>query len=167
MRTCTFFFSKPNNAKVRVYFTPQMSWACETFFLQGWKNAEVWVFTDQRCQVIVSWCFKPSEPHRIILGLRETFTKRHIIERTKKAEIRPEEQSEKSESCRENLRRKYSWKGLKDRYRHRNRVKRKGQAWLVHVKNINRNITTTWRWAHMDPMMYGQCTSIQIVHLPS
>ena len=40
---------------------------------------------------------------RIISGLEETFIKRHIIERTNKAEIRPEEQSEKSESCRENL----------------------------------------------------------------
>ena len=35
-------------------------------------------------------------------GLRETFIKRDIVERTNKAEIRPEEQSEKAESC-ENL----------------------------------------------------------------
>ena len=28
---------------------------------------------------------------------------RYIVERTKKAEIRPREQSEKAESCRENL----------------------------------------------------------------
>ena len=34
---------------------------------------------------------------------RETFRKRHIVERTNKAEIRPEEQSEKVESCREDL----------------------------------------------------------------
>ena len=36
-------------------------------------------------------------------GLRETFIKRYIVERTNKAETRPEEQSEKAESCRENL----------------------------------------------------------------
>ena len=35
--------------------------------------------------------------------LRETFIKRYIVERTIKAEMRPEEQSEKAESCRENL----------------------------------------------------------------
>ena len=39
----------------------------------------------------------------IILGLKETFIKRFIVERADKAEIRPEEQSEKTESCRENL----------------------------------------------------------------
>ena len=47
---------------------------------------------------------------------------------------------------------KYSWKGHKDRHRHKNRIKRSGQARLVHVKNINRNIPTTWRWAHGDLM---------------
>ena len=31
------------------------------------------------------------------------FTKRYIVERTSKAEIRPEEQSKTAESCRENL----------------------------------------------------------------
>ena len=40
----------------------------------------------------------------IISGLKETFIKRHIVERTNKAEVRLEEQSEKTESCRENLR---------------------------------------------------------------
>ena len=50
-----------------------------------------------------NWCFKPSEPQRIISGLRDTFTKRYIVERTSKAETRPEEQSEKAESCWENL----------------------------------------------------------------
>ena len=36
--------------------------------------------------------------------MRETFTKRYnIVERTNKAKIRPEEQSEKAESCLENL----------------------------------------------------------------
>ena len=36
-------------------------------------------------------------------GLRETFMKRYKVERTSKAEIRPEEQSEEAKSCRENL----------------------------------------------------------------
>ena len=52
---------------------------------------------------LVSWCFKPSQPQRIISGLRETFIKKYVVERTDKAEIRLEEQSEKAESCRENL----------------------------------------------------------------
>ena len=47
----------------------------------------------------------PSQPQRITsgLGLRETVMKRDIVERTNKAEIRPEEQSEKAECCQENL----------------------------------------------------------------
>ena len=51
---------------------------------------------------LVSWCFKCSQPQKIISGLKETFIKGHTVERTNKAEIRPEEQSEKEESCREN-----------------------------------------------------------------
>ena len=39
--------------------------------------------------------------------VRETFIKRYIIEGTNKAEIRPEEQSEKAESCRESV-----WNGI-------------------------------------------------------
>ena len=35
---------------------------------------------------LVSWCFKPSQPQRIISGLRETFIKRYIVERTNEAE---------------------------------------------------------------------------------
>ena len=50
-----------------------------------------------------SWCFKPSQPQRIISGMKETFIKRYIVKRTNKAEIRPEEQNEKAESCWENL----------------------------------------------------------------
>ena len=52
---------------------------------------------------LVSWCFKPSQPQRIISGLRETFMKRYLVERTNKAELRPEEQREKAESRQENL----------------------------------------------------------------
>ena len=49
------------------------------------------------------WRFEPSQPLMIISGLNETFIKRYIAERTYETEIRPEEQSEKTESCRENL----------------------------------------------------------------
>ena len=52
---------------------------------------------------LVSWRFKPSQPQRIISGLEETFMKRYIVERTKRAELRPEEQSENVKSCQENL----------------------------------------------------------------
>ena len=52
---------------------------------------------------LVSWCFEPSQSLGIISGLKETFVKRYIVERTNKAEIRPEEQSQKTENCRENL----------------------------------------------------------------
>ena len=53
--------------------------------------------------LLVSWCFKPSQPQRIISVMRETFIKRYIIERTNEVEIRLKEQSEKAGSCRENL----------------------------------------------------------------
>ena len=46
---------------------------------------------------------KPSPPQRIISRLKGTFIKRYILKRTSKTEIRPEAQSEKAESCRENL----------------------------------------------------------------
>ena len=52
---------------------------------------------------LVSWCFKPNQPQRIISGLKQTFIKRHIAQGTNTAEIKAEEQSENSESCRENL----------------------------------------------------------------
>ena len=39
------------------------------------------------------------------------FTKRYIVERTSKAEIRPEEQSEKAETCRESLGNEIQLKG--------------------------------------------------------
>ena len=47
----------------------------------------------------------------ITSGLQETFIKRYIVERTNKAEVRPEEQSEKVESCWENLQNEMQLKG--------------------------------------------------------
>ena len=52
---------------------------------------------------LVSWCFKPSQPQRIISGLRETHREIRVVERTSEAEMRPEEQSEKAKGCPENL----------------------------------------------------------------
>ena len=98
----------------------------------------------------MSWCFKPSQPQRIISGLSETFTKTYIVEWTNKAEIRPEEFVRKRRVVGRIYRMKYSWKSHKDRNRHKNRIKRSGQAWLVYVKDINRNIPTTRRWARGD-----------------
>ena len=60
---------------------------------------------------LVSWCFKSSQPKIIISGLRETVIKSYIVERTNTAEIGLEEQSEKTESCRENLRNEIQLKG--------------------------------------------------------
>ena len=38
-----------------------------------------------------------------LYGLRETLMKRNKVERTNKAELRPEEQSEKAECCRNEI----------------------------------------------------------------
>ena len=72
-------------------------WMDKCLWLAGWK--------------LVSWCFKPSQPRRITSRLRETFTKRHVAERTNEADTRPEEQSEKAESPRENSWNKMQLKG--------------------------------------------------------
>ena len=50
----------------------------------------------------VNWCFEPRQPLGIISGLKETFIRKHVVERINKADIRPEDQSEKMKSCREN-----------------------------------------------------------------
>ena len=78
-----------------------------------------------------------------ILGRKETFKRRYIGERTNKAEIRPEEQSEKAESHRGNLWNEIQLKGHEDSNRHKDKTKRSGRARLVYVKNINSNFPTT------------------------
>ena len=52
---------------------------------------------------LVSLCFKPSQLKRILSGLRETFIRRYVVERTNKAETNLEEQSEKTEGSHDNL----------------------------------------------------------------
>ena len=64
-------------------------------------NMGIWIYT--RVSQLVNGCFEPSQPLRIISGLKETFIKRYVVERTNKAELRPQEQSEKTASCRQNL----------------------------------------------------------------
>ena len=46
-------------------------------------------------------------------GLKKTLIKRYIVERTNKAEIRPEEQSQKTESCWKNFWNEIQLKGPK------------------------------------------------------
>ena len=48
--------------------------------------------------------------------------------------MRPEEQSEKAESCRESVWNEIQLKGHKDRNKHKNGIKRNGQARLVYDK---------------------------------
>ena len=43
--------------------------------------------------------------------MKKSFIKKYIVERTNTAEIRPEEKSEKAESCRENLLNEVQLKG--------------------------------------------------------
>ena len=42
---------------------------------------------------LIKWYLGPSQPLGIISGLKETFIKKYIVERTNKAERRPKEQS--------------------------------------------------------------------------
>ena len=56
---------------------------------------------------------------------RSTFIKSSVVERTNKAEIRREEQSETVESCRENVWNEIQLKGpLRQKKRHKNRIKK-------------------------------------------
>ena len=68
-----------------------------------------------------------------------------MVERTNKAEIRPEEESENTESCKENLWNKIQLKGPQ-----RGKIdtgtelrKRSEQGRLVYVFDVNRNVPTT------------------------
>ena len=74
--------------------------------------------------------------------LGETFIKRYIVEMTNKAETRPEELSQKKESCRQTLWNEIQLKGHIGRNRHTNTKKGVGKlAWLM--LNVNWNTPTT------------------------
>ena len=92
---------------------------------------------------LVNWCFKPSQPLGIISGLKETFIKRYIAEGANKAELRPQEQSKKTESCRENLCNEIQWKGPQ-RQKQTQEQNEKGVGKLGwFMSDINRDIPTT------------------------
>ena len=74
--------------------------------------------------------------------MKETFIKRHIVEKTSKAELRPQEQIEKRRVVGRIYAIKYSRKGHRDRNRYKNRIKKSGQVRLVYA-SINRNIPIT------------------------
>ena len=80
--------------------------------------------------LLVSWCFKPSQPQRITSGPRGTLIRRHTVERTKKAQLRPGKLSEKTESCRDNV-----WNEIQvpqEKNRHKNRAKGVGKlCWFM------------------------------------
>ena len=50
----------------------------------------------ERRKKFVSRCLEPSQPQGMVSRLRETYVKSYIVERTSKADMRPEEQSEKA-----------------------------------------------------------------------
>ena len=120
---------------------------CLTLIYVKKNGVDHWCLKVRR---LVSWCLKPSQPLWIISRLKKIFIKKYIAERTYEAEIRPGEQSEKRRVIERIYGMKYSWKGHKDRKRHKSRIRRSGQERLVYVQNINRNIPTTWRWARGD-----------------
>ena len=77
----------------------------------------------------VNWCFEPSQPLGITSGLRETFIKRYIVERTIKAErYDRKNRVRKRRVVGRIYGMKYSLKGHEDRNRHKDRMKRRGQA---------------------------------------
>ena len=62
--------------------------------------------------------------------------KRYVVERTNKAEIRPEEQSKKAERCRENL---WNEKHLKGPYRRKETQERNKKEWASSVSLCQRH----------------------------
>ena len=59
--------------------------------------------------------------------------KRYIVERNNKAEIRPEQESEEAESCRENLWNEIQLNGPRRQKQTQEQNKKSGQARLVYV----------------------------------
>ena len=95
----------------------------------------------------------------------ETFIKRYVVETTNKTEIRPEdEQSENAESFRDNLCSEIQLKGPQRQKQTQEHVRRSGQARLVYVKDINRDITTTRKWARGDLIATNTSPSVNVPH---
>ena len=83
-------------------------------------------------------------------GLKETFIRRYIAERSSKAEKDWKNRVRKRRVVGRIYGIQYKWKGHKDRNRHRSRIERSGQARLAYVKDMNRNIPSMWRGARED-----------------
>ena len=66
--------------------------------------------------------------------------------------MRPEEQSEKAESCRENLWMKYSWKGHKDRKRRKNRIKKQTK---LSIQVHGPHMTTSKKLSHVNSVHFA------------
>ena len=66
----------------RIHLMILLAWGLSLFF----SIPQIFIFSLHDVSQLVSWCFKPSQPQRIISGLRETFIKRYIDERTNRAE---------------------------------------------------------------------------------
>ena len=81
------------------------------------------VFMYRYVSPVVSWCFKPSQAHRIISGLKETFIKRHIVVKTNRAKLKNEKNRvRKRRVVGSNLWNEIQLTGPKDRNRHKNRI---------------------------------------------
>ena len=84
----------------------------------------------------------PRQPQRIIPELRETFIKRYIAERTSNAERDQKNGVGKRNVVRRIYGTKNSWKGHKDRTRHKSEIKRSGQARLVLIMSKTSTATS-------------------------
>ena len=89
---------------------------------------------------LVDWCLEPSQPLGTSSGLKETFIKRYTVERTNKAKIRPEEQSQKTKSCRENL---WNEIQLKGPYRQKQTQEQNKKEWASLV-GLSQTKTVTY-----------------------
>ena len=47
------------------------------------RTSDIQVATEEKGK-LVTWYFKPSQPQRIISGLKETFIERYVVERTER-----------------------------------------------------------------------------------
>ena len=106
-------------------------------FMADITSAASWTIVYNGIQ-LVSLCFKPSHPQRIKSGLRETFIKRYIVERTSKAGKDRKDRVRKRKSCWENLLNEIQLKGPKRQKQTQEQNKKE----LVYVKGINRNVPT-------------------------
>ena len=132
------------------------SWCLTSVQRQRWPNIRHQVTANNHGEVLVSLCFKPSQPQRITSGLTETFIKRHMVERTNKARDRTgRTEWENGELSGEFMEWNKVERAIKTKIDTRTII-RSRQAQLVYTTDINRNISTTWRWARGDYVLKPQ-----------